>query len=70
MDYICRYENLQEDLKHVESQIDVKFTHLMQKKANASFRPKRDYRSMYSKEMKKKVENFYRKEIEYFGYEF
>lgn len=70
VDYVCRYEKLNEDLKRVEREIGAKFIHLIQKRANVGYRKVKDYRSMYTNETKNIVGDFFKKEIEHFGYEF
>lgn len=70
LDYICKYENLMQDLQYVESRIGVPFVHLVENKANAKFRKKKNYRDFYIDETKEIIRNHFKKEIDYFEYEF
>lgn len=64
MDSIIRYEKLEQSLKEVCSRIGVPFEGF--EVTNASKHP--HYSEFYNDESRSKVENFYKKDIEYFNY--
>ena len=69
MDYIVLYEHLEEELEYVGEVIG---SEIKPYRMNTSHRPnnKRDYREFYNKKTRKAVEDYFKKEIEYFGYSF
>ena len=67
-DRVLRFENLAEDLKKLSSDLDLPMAPLPH--AKVGHRPKADYRTMYTAETRDLVANWYRREIETFGYDF
>ena len=65
MDYICRFETLREDAVAVSDKIGfrLKLPHLRKSKH-------RHYSEYYDTEAREIVANAYKKDIEYFGYQF
>ena len=66
MDYVIRYENLEGSLKEVCHKIGIPFEGL--KVTNASKHP--HYSEFYNDESLEKIQELYKEDIEYFGYEF
>lgn len=66
VDFIGKYESLQEGFAHVASVTKIPYERL--KHLNKSFKP--NYRSMYDEESRRIVEKHYAKDIKAFGYEF
>lgn len=66
VDFICRFESLQEDLNLVFDQIGL--IRLTIPKTNQSYRKK--YFNYFNRKSQKKVEDFYKKDIELYGYAF
>ena len=66
MDFVGRFENLQEDFGYVAKRIGSEATSLPRLNAGPSVY----YREMYSKEMKEKVERLYQEDVAIFEYEF
>ena len=67
MDFIGRFENLEEDFKTVCKRINVAEPQLLQLNKSTD---EGHYRKIYSAESIKKAEEFYQRDIEYFGYTF
>ncbi|MDF2996882.1 MAG: hypothetical protein K0R27_2519 [Xanthobacteraceae bacterium] len=67
-DRVLRFENLAEDLKRLASDLDLPMAPLPH--AKVGHRPKAHYRTMYTPETRDLVANWYRREIESFGYDF
>ncbi len=65
VDFVGRFENLEEDFEALCSRLQVSATLPM---VNATTHP--DYRSQYTKEMADAVASAYRDDIEFFGYDF
>ena len=66
VDFIGRFENIEEDFKIITDKLNIKRT---LKKTNTSKR-KEDYRAYYNQETKAKVGIIYKRDIELFNYEF
>ncbi len=66
VDFIGRFENIEEDFKKITDKLNIKRT---LKKTNTSKR-KEDYRVYYDEETKAIVNEVYRKDIQLFNYEF
>ena len=64
--HFIRFENLQEDFDKICSTLNIPKTALPHK--NASIRE--GYSSYYTDETREFVRNFYREDLQYFGYEF
>ena len=66
MSFIGRFERLQEDFAHIcdHFQIQASLPHKL------ASHPKLDYRDQYTEEMAAIVQEFFREDIEYFGYRF
>lgn len=70
VDFIGRYENLEADLELALQKCGVDWAGELPR-AKAKFRTdKRNYREFYDDQSRALVANTYRREIEYFGYEF
>lgn len=70
VDFVGRYENLQEDLKHALGQVAVK-SDLDLPRAKGTFRTEtRPYREYYTQATKNLIGEWYRPEIVLLGYEF
>ena len=67
VDFLGRFEQFQQDFESLCSQLGRRFTlgH-----ANASARPRQDYRSWYSDAQAEKVAKLYHRDIALFGYRF
>ena len=66
MDFIGKFENLQEDFNKVCDKIGVKRERLPHRKKSI----RKPYRDYYNSNTKKIVENLYGEDIEHFGYRF
>ncbi len=66
MDFIVRFEKLDEDMKEVYKRIGVPYQPLPHELKGGGF----DYKGYYDDEIKELVHDYYRKEIELFSYEF
>ncbi|MEM7635351.1 MAG: sulfotransferase family 2 domain-containing protein [Pseudomonadota bacterium] len=70
VDFVGRYENLESDLKLALQKCGIDWTGELPR-AKAKFRAdKRPYRELYDDRSRELVARTYRREIEYFGYEF
>ncbi|MCS1352665.1 sulfotransferase family protein [Mechercharimyces sp. CAU 1602] len=70
VDYIGRFENLNEDLQKICKNIGVPFDNWLPR-AKGNFRPQtRHYRSLYTPQQRALVSHYYKKEIELHGYTF
>jgi Sulfotransferase family len=70
VDFIGKYENLEEDLQKVCQDIGIPFDGWLPN-AKGNFRKVRDnYRDMYNDEQKEVVHQYYKNEIELLGYKF
>lgn len=69
VDFIGRYENLTEDLSKIGENLSLNLDLSLLSNSKSGYR-KGDYRKIYSEEAKELVEKVYRKEIEYFQYNF
>ncbi len=67
VDFVGRFENLQDDFVYVCQRIGL--PHLSLPHVNASHR-RPDYRSYYNEYTKHLVEEYFRRDIELFGYSF
>lgn len=67
VDFVGRYENLHDDFRHACERIGLPAGELPVAKKGAT---RHDYRDYYGAREKALVSEIYRKEIEYFGYEF
>lgn len=67
--YICRYENLEEDLNTVLRQLRLE-AKVALPQAKGSFRSRRAWREFYTPKTRDIVARWYAREIETFGYEF
>lgn len=67
-DMVMRYEHLQEDFDAVCDRIGIPHTQLPQLKTKV--RTERDYTTLYTDETRELVARLFKKEIEYFGYQF
>jgi len=71
VDYIVKFENLEEELNDVIKKTNMSLDELGNlPKANSNPRNEKKYEDIYDKESKKMVEKEFEKEIEYFGYSF
>jgi hypothetical protein len=68
MDYVCRYESLNEGLAEVSRIIGVKIPSLAHQ--NVSTRGSRDYRQLYNDTTREQVARHFAREIALFGYKF
>lgn len=68
LDYVGRYETLSEDFRHVLSRVGLS-DRVELPRVNVSVR-QGDYRSFYDDAAKALIENWYRREIDHFGYRF
>jgi len=69
VDFIGKFENLEEDLKYILSKLNLPMTKLTKEKS--TYRTIRnDYRNYYNNETKRLIEQNFKKEIELFGYDF
>ena len=68
MDFVGKYENLNEDFEKVCNEINIPFE--KPPYINSSDSSKDDYRSEYTQEMIDVVHDLYKKEIELFNYSF
>lgn len=68
LDFVGRYENLEADFRKVSERIGLAET-LKLPKANTSERPA-TYREFYTDATREMIGDWYRREIEYFGYTF
>ena len=66
MDFIGRFENFQEDFKKVCITLGIKNYKL----PHVNKSPHRDYRTYYDEDALNKVKRFYKRDVEYFHYEF
>lgn len=66
MDYICRYENIDDYIHGLCSHLDIKYSKLLT--LNKSHR--RDYKEYYDDETIEIVSNIYKKDLDIFNYEF
>lgn len=66
LDFIGRFENLENDFEKVLDWIGIKYSKLPHLRKTK----KRDYRNFYDEETRKLVERKFKEEIEYFGYRF
>jgi len=67
IDFIGRFENLQEDFNYVCDKIGLKPINLPHENPNVS---RKRYQEYYTEETKKIVYEYYKTEIEYFNYKF
>ena len=67
-DLVIRYENLDEDYKKVCEKINIPYEPLPQLKTKT--RQKNSYRELYDQELKNLITKKFKKEIEYFNYQF
>ena len=65
VDFVGRFENLQQDFEHICDHLNKKST---LKHLHRSQRKK--YHEYYNSETKKIIQDYYRKDIEFFGYDF
>ena len=66
VDFIGRYENLEEDFRLISSQLNIKT-----KSLNIGLRDKnKDYKDFYNKKTRNFVEKLYQKDVRLFGYNF
>lgn len=65
LDFIGRYENLQQDYNYVRNQLNVG-----QALPKKNISHKQDYRSMYTNKMIDRVASVYERDIKEFGYDF
>ena len=68
VDYVVKYENLQNDLSLVCNKIGLDWDGWLPNKKGA-IRPNRDYRGYYDKTMRRCIAEAYQQDIEEFGYE-
>jgi len=68
LDFIGKYETLQDDFKFICQKLNLPNTELPFKKGG--FREKKHYSTYYDDETKDVVKNFFKKDIELFGYNF
>ncbi|MBW3019659.1 sulfotransferase family protein [Candidatus Woesearchaeota archaeon] len=66
VDEIIKYENLKQDLKKLCEKEGI----MSIDRLKGNFEPVKDYQKYYNEETKKKVEEFYKRDIELFGYTF
>ena len=70
VDFIGRFESLEQDLRHALSQVGIKFETELPR-AKTAFRPHaKPYREYYDEDTRAIVGDWYRREIELLGYEF
>ncbi len=70
VDFIGRFENLAQDMRHVCERIGLPFDADMFPHAKQMRKPEENYRSWYNDHTRALVAETYRKEIETFGYSF
>ena len=68
LDFVGKYENLNDDFRYVCSTLNINNLELPQKKGG--FRNKRNYKEMYTKESIDKVSNVFNKDLRLLDYEF
>ncbi|TFF89570.1 MAG: hypothetical protein EU548_07325 [Promethearchaeota archaeon] len=69
VDFLGRFENLQEDLKYVFDKLNLPYKRPPHEHKSRG-KDKKEFRRFYSEESKRLVEKRHKKEIELFGYEF
>ncbi|MGN2275058.1 sulfotransferase family 2 domain-containing protein [Priestia megaterium] len=70
VDFLGKYENLNEDLTKICKEIGIPFDGWLPK-AKGNFRKdQRHYRQLYSKNQKELIEQYFKKEIDLLGYDF
>ena len=70
VDYVGRFENLGEDFDYICDRVGLNQTSLAWTNSSQDTEKRRDYRSYYDEETYQMVKDFYRRDIEYFGYDF
>jgi len=68
IDYVGRFENLEEDFDYICHRTDLNQACLTWTNSSKDKKERRDYRAYYDEETYQIVKNYYRKDIEYFGY--
>lgn len=68
VDFLGRYENLEEDFRIITEKIGLNNTQLL--KINTTKKKEKDYRELYTKAMEEKVAHIYRHDIKLFNYHF
>ena len=66
LDYIGRYEDLQESIDSIMSNLGLPITHLNKRNSSAHA----DYRNYYDEELQEIVAGYYKGDLELFGYNF
>ena len=66
LNYVGRFENLHEDYKYINSEINLKNQELPHELKGCG----EDYRKAYNNDTIDFIENIYKEEIDYFGYSF
>jgi hypothetical protein len=70
VDRVIRFENLKLEFEEVLSNLQVRPLEVQLFQMKGGFRPSTPYQSYYTEETKEIVLSWYRKEIEFFGYDF
>lgn len=71
VDYIIRYENLNEDFSKLCDNLKIPYDNNLQKiNLKSSIRKNNNYKDMYNSETRDIVSNVFKKEIDYFNYQF
>ncbi len=69
VDRVLKYENLNDELAALYSELDIPFSGLTEK-AKGNYRKNKNYRELHSDFTKKRTEEIFKKELDYFKYEF
>jgi hypothetical protein len=67
VDYVGKFENLNDDFNKIAKEINIKETELPVKKKSSN---RSSYKDYYSEKSQKLVEDYYKEEIQLFGYSF
>jgi hypothetical protein len=70
VDFIGRYESLQDDLKQIYQRLGIPFEDKLTYQKDDSRKDKNDYRTFYNEDTKKLISNMFHREISLLGYEF
>jgi hypothetical protein len=71
VDFIIRYENINEDFATVCKSLNIPYNNELNKiNLKSSIRKNKSYRDFYNTRTKNIISNVFKKEIEYFNYEF
>jgi hypothetical protein len=69
VDYIGHFENLAQDVSHIQEKVGIEVGQIQHKNASAK-RKKKNYQEYYTEETKSLVENYFKADLDAFGYTF